>query len=197
MLVHVGAVALPQATLEKVYAGVKLTEEEAAMVSSVPLVTRKLISKIPRLDGVLEILDSYKEESPLEPGDSAGEPVSVDAQVMRIAVAYSELEAQHCPATVALGAMRDRGSYDRGLLDLFARVVDVDVVPRVREISVAQLEPGMVLADDARGARRGLLFARGQEVTERLIEQLSNLGPGGAREPLRIFERGGAVPMAR
>lgn len=40
MLAHVGAVTLPQATAEKLYAGADLTAQEAAMVGRVPLVTR-------------------------------------------------------------------------------------------------------------------------------------------------------------
>jgi hypothetical protein len=111
--------------------------------------------------------------------------------MLRIAIDYADLEAQHAPARVALGAMRSRDLYDRGLLDLFASVVGIGTAPEVREVSVAELRPGMTLADDARTRRDHLLLiAAGQRVTERLVERLTNLGSGHVREPLRVFEHG-------
>jgi CheY-like chemotaxis protein len=192
MLAHVGAVTLPHATAEKLYAGAALTEREAVMVRRVPLVTRQLISKIPRLEGVVEILDTYRDVSVREQADGGRRSIPAGAHLLRIAVDYAELEAQHSPANVALGAMRSRGIYDGGLLDLFAGIVGVGTAPRVREVSVAELRPGMTLADDARTRRDDLLLiASGQPVTERLVERLTNLGSGHVREPLRVFEHHG------
>jgi len=187
MLAHVGAVALPPVTAEKLYAGSELTAKEAAMVRRVPAVTRQLISKIPRLDGVLRILETYRATSGAE-GDVSPGPIPAGAHVLRIAVDYAELEAQHSSASVALGAMRSRDLYDRGLLDIFSSVVGVSAAPRVHEVSVEELTPGMTLVDDARTRTDQLLVASGQPVTERLVELLANLGPGQVREPLRVFK---------
>lgn len=190
MLAHVGAVALPQVTAEKLYAGSELTVQEAAMVRRVPAVTRQLISKIPRLEGVLRILDTYRDASVSEEGGDAPNPVPAGARVLRIAVDYAELEAQRTPAGVALGAMRSRALYDRDLLELFCSIVGVRAAPRVREVSVEELKPGMTLVDDARTRSDRLLVASGQRVTDRLVELLANLGPGQVREPLRVFNAG-------
>jgi hypothetical protein len=84
--------------------------------------------------------------------------------------------------------MRSREIYDEDLLDLFAAVVGVDAAPPVREIPVSELRVGMTLAADARSTRDSLLLARGQCVTERLIERLTNLGNRVVREPLRVFD---------
>jgi hypothetical protein len=46
----------------------------------------------------------------------------------------------------------------------------------------------MTLADDVRSVRDELLLARGQKVTERLVERLRNLGAERVREPLRVFD---------
>src|SRR5579875_2514467 len=130
MLAHVGAVALPQVTAEKLYAGDELTAKEAAMVERVPAVTRQLIGRIPRLDGVLRILDTYRAAPAAEAVDD-GSPIPVGARVLRIAVDYAELEAQHSPPGAALGAMRSRDLYDRDLLDTFSGIVGVSAAPRV------------------------------------------------------------------
>jgi response regulator RpfG family c-di-GMP phosphodiesterase len=193
MLAQVGAVTLPQATAEKLYAGARLTEPEAAMVRRVPVVTRQLISKIPRLEGVVEILEKHHTALDCDETDGAPSLIPAGSWVLRIAADYAELESQSVPASVALGALRGRDVYDRALLDVLAGIVGVGAAPAVLELSVSQLHVGMTLADDARSARDGLLIARGQSVTERLVERLVNLGEGGVREPLRVYDTGADV----
>lgn len=186
MLAHIGAVTLPQATAEKLYAGGRLTAEEAAMVERVPVVTRKLLGKIPRLEGVLEILAKYEDDL----GDEASHDSSaipVGARVLRIAVDYAKLDAEGATKSIALGAMRSRGGYDRRLLDTFAGVIGGDVEVELREVTISELRVGMTLADDVLSARGGLLVARGQGVSDQLIERLRNLNTGFVREPLRVF----------
>jgi CheY-like chemotaxis protein len=188
MLADIGAVTLPLATAEKVYAGDRLTAHEAAMVERVPAVTHQLLSKIPRLEGVLEILDGYRR--PARGGASDGSPVlSIGARVLRIAADYVELESQGASRTVAVGAMRSRELYDPQLLGLFADVVGAETAV-VLELAISELRVGMTLADDARSIRSELLLARGQRVTERLLERIMNIGAERVREPLRVLGPG-------
>jgi response regulator RpfG family c-di-GMP phosphodiesterase len=188
-LAHIGAVTLPQTTAEKLYAGGPLTEDEAAMVARVPLITRQLLSKIPRLEGVLEILNTYTDGlGDQTTGSDSTAPAG--ARVLRIAVDYAELESGGAGSSVALGAMRSRTGYDRSLIDAFATVIEVGAV-EVREVRVRELVAGMSLAEDARSVRGDLLIARGQNVTERLIERLSNFSTGFVREPLRVVGTAG------
>ena len=184
MLAHIGAVTLPHATAEKLYTGAPLSDHEAEMVERVPAVTRQLLSKIPRLEGVLEILDKFR-YGPDEIGALGTVPVG--ARVLRIAVDYAELESRGSHVGVALGAMRTRAIYDPKLLQAFVGVVGVGPAA-IRELSVSQLRVGMTLADDVRSTRDELLLARGQSVTDRLVERLRNLGTNGIREPVRVFE---------
>lgn len=186
MLADIGAVTLPRQIAEKVYAGARLGAHEAAMVERVPAVTRQLLSKIPRLEGVLEILDKHRvAPCDVPPGTWNGVPAG--ARVLRIAVDYVELESQGALRTVAVGAMRSRELYDRQLLDMFAEVIGAEAAV-VIELTVAELRVGMTLADDARSTRGELLLARGQRVTERLVERIRNIGAEGVREPLRVFD---------
>jgi response regulator RpfG family c-di-GMP phosphodiesterase len=184
-LADIGAITLPQATAEKVYAGARLTAQETAMVERVPTVTRQLLSRIPRLEGVLEILATYRVAAGGDAPD-AWSGIPVGARALRIAVDYVELESHGASRTVAIGAMRSRELYDLELLRAFAGVIGVEPAV-VRELSVAELRVGMTLADDARSIRGELLLARGQRVTERLVERIRNIGPEGVREPLRAF----------
>ena len=184
-LAHIGAVTLPQATAEKLYAGAPLNGDEAAMVARVPLITRQLLSKIPRLEGVLEILNKYKDEL----GDQTNEspsPVPAGARVLRIAVDYVRARVWR--------RRQQRRARDDAKPNPLRPGVDRRVRHRhwgrrgvVREVRVGELVAGMSLADDVRSVRGDLLVARGQNVTERLIERLANLSTGFVYEPLRVF----------
>jgi response regulator RpfG family c-di-GMP phosphodiesterase len=187
MLAHIGAITLPQPTAEKLYAGEPVTPEEQAMVDRIPEVTRGLLARIPRLEGVLAILDGYVED--LEPGDFAAIDAAPEgARALRIATDYDELESEGLTPDVALGAMSSRQIYDRSYLDAFAAVVGVGGrAPTVSEIPLAEVAVGMTLADDVRTATGGLLVARGQAVTSQMIERLTNVGGDSIRQPIRVF----------
>ena len=197
LLVHIGAVTLPPETAEKLYAGAKLTPGEQDMVDRIPRLTRRILENIPRLEGVLEILDNYQ-RSYGERG--AGRSLPLGARILRIALDHDALDAQVGDDGLALAAMRGRGLvYDPDMLEAFERVVGGDVRKmRVREIPLGGLRAGMTLADDVRSDTGALLIARGHTATDQLIARLLNLRTGSIREPLMIVDRQGlAVSLSR
>ena len=189
LLVHIGAVTLPGTTAEKLYAGSQLDASEQVMVERVPAVTRRLLANIPRLEGVLEILESYQ-----RPFAAAIEPdrLPVGARMLRIALDFDALEAVGTSAAAAQTAMSGRaGVYDPELLAVLASIVGADSTPRrVLEIGIRHLRPGMTLADDLYSTAGSLVVARGQGVTDELIERLANLGHGFVREPFLVLDCG-------
>lgn len=188
MLAQIGAVTLPQATAEKLYAGTMLNDAETEMVARVPAVTRGLLSKIPRLEGVIEILDSYRTALP-HADEGAARDAPIGALVLRVVVDYDALEVDGASEDAALGVMQNRGIYDLRVMDAFTRIVGaVGGIASVREVLLRELRVGMTLEGDLRNTRDGLLVARGQAVTEQLLERLANLPSGTVREPIRISE---------
>ena len=123
MLVHLGAVTLPEATAEKLYAGAAPDRaEEVGMAARVPEVTGRLLGNIPRLDGVrcrssaptTRRFDSAKADGVLPEG----------ARMLRIALGLPALESEGAQPKLALETMRGReGVYDPELLEAFARTV--------------------------------------------------------------------------
>ncbi len=119
MLAHIGAVILPQATAEKAYAGRELTETEAAMIARVPAVTRRLIARIPRLEGVTDILDC-SQVPPHGPRMNAGQ---LGGEVLRAVTEYDGLTCDGTAKPAALEGLRTCGSYDPQLVDALAWLV--------------------------------------------------------------------------
>lgn len=188
MLENLGAVILPPHTAHKLHARQSLTEAETAIVRRVPTITRQLLEKIPRLDGVLEILAHCRPNAGDEGDCDAATEIPRGAEVLRIVLDFVELEADETPTSVSLGAMRHRGIYDPGLLERFAVIAAGGEPAAVREVSLRELWVGMVLADEVRSVEGDLLLARGQTVTQRLIDRLDNLGEGAVRAPLRVYD---------
>jgi response regulator RpfG family c-di-GMP phosphodiesterase len=188
LLVNLGAVTLPPETAEKLYTGAPLNPGEQAMVQRVPEVTRRILDNIPRLEGVLEILDNYARSYRAM---GAGRSLPLGARILRIALDYDELESHGSSEAVAIAAMRGRGKdYDGDLLDRFARIVAGDQEQekgRISQIPLLALRAGMRLADDVRSTSGALLIARGHVATEQLITRLWNLQTGSVREPLLVI----------
>ncbi len=190
MLAHIGAVTLPPATAEKWYSGDSLTIEEIAMIQRIPRVTRQLLGNIPRLEGVLEIIDAYQTTP------EAGNPLSIGAipepaRMLRIAIDYDSLETAGSDPSDAIAIMRHKRIYDPFLLTKLGELLGVGAAAANRpviEVALAELRVGMTLADDVRNTGGGLLVARGQVVNEHLIERLENLSPFSIRQPLHVLE---------
>jgi hypothetical protein len=139
----------------------------------------------------MRILDNYG-----RPFSDAGANgiIPLGARMLRIARDYDALEAQAIEPALALNTMRSRdGVYDAHLIEAFAKLTVSGASVRVREITVAELRPGMTLADDVRSTTGHLLIARGHDSTEGLVERLRNLADGYVREPLLVFDRGTAA----
>jgi response regulator RpfG family c-di-GMP phosphodiesterase len=185
MLLQLGAVTLPDATAERLYAGAVLSEAEQAMVAAVPAATQRILGHVPRLEGVQQILADVG-----RPYRGEGRPPSMGGRMLRIVADYDELESRGTTRPAVLATMRGRdGVYDRQLLDAYALARGPsEPVDEVVEVRLIDLQPGMTLADDVRHRNGGLLIARGYKVTAALIERLDHLPRGHLREPLRVID---------
>jgi len=185
MLLQLGAVTLPDATAERLYAGAVLSEAEQAMVAAVPAATQRILGHVPRLEGVQQILADVG-----RPYRGEGRPPSMGGRMLRIVADYDELESRGTTRPAVLATMRGRdGVYDRQLLDAYALAHGPsEPVDEVVEVRLIDLQPGMTLADDVRHRNGGLLIARGYKVTAALIERLDHLPRGHLREPLRVID---------
>jgi response regulator RpfG family c-di-GMP phosphodiesterase len=185
MLLQLGAVTLPDATAERLYAGAVLSEEEQAMVDAVPAATQRILGHVPRLEGVQQILADVG-----RPFRADGAPPSPGARMLRIVADYDDLESRGTTRPAVLATMRNRsGVYDPRLLDAYALAHGPsEPVEEVAEVRLVELRPGMVLADDVRHRNGSLLISRGYRVTAALIERLEHLPRGDVREPLRVID---------
>jgi response regulator RpfG family c-di-GMP phosphodiesterase len=181
MLAQIGAVTLPEETIDKLYMGAALTREETGMVNRLPAIAQRVLAKIPRLEGVREIVAKQQTRFVDDPHQPLG------SRILRIVVDFDIATAQGVAKDLALSTLRGRaGTYDPELLDTFALRIGAATSARVREMPVASLGIGMCFADDVRGVGGTLLVPRGYRVTPELLERLMNMNTGSVQEPVRV-----------
>lgn len=192
MLSQLGYIVLPPETLQKVYFNQELTEEETEMVARVPAVTEQLLGSIPRLEAVRDILGQYtKPFHPLDPtkaADAEARLVHQGAQVLRVAVSFEAFESKEGSAASAFEAMQSQeAGYDPAVLEALQAVTGTENARPVREIRLADLQVGMVFAQDVKTDTGTLFVARGFQVTPGMVERVANIRRGAIKEPFRVI----------
>lgn len=182
MLSQIGAVTLPNDTADRLYFGRPMRSDEDEMVARLPQVAGDLLANIPRLETVREILlyqNKNFDGSGWPEGSIQGEAIPWGARVLKIVLDHDDLETRGESPAEAIESMRNRsGWYDPQLLDRFALLCGApETAQEIREVSIGQLQTGMVFREDVRTSSGVLLIARGQAVTPGLIRRLTNLSP--------------------
>jgi response regulator RpfG family c-di-GMP phosphodiesterase len=192
MLSQVGWVILPQESLGKLYRGQALTDEESQLFRQHPLIASSLLSNIPRMEEVGEIV-RYQEKHFDGSGDPVdhrqGSAIPLGARILKVTLDFDILEVNGTPPRQALKILEDRqGWYDPAVLQAMDAFIGGESRRILKEISLRELTSNMVLAEDLYTVRGQLLISKGQEVTAVLISRLVNFAKGtGIREPVRVF----------
>lgn len=176
-----GAVTLPPATAHRWLCGETLSDVEKAMVIKSGSVPRQLLAHIPRLEPVIALLDR------LAAGETDTRPTSIEEATLLVAVAVERRlsEGKAVDAVVLELESTMRGST---VVEAFKRLAHLLVGRRSnRQVTIAQLRAGMVLADDVKTSAGALLIARGHEVSESMMMRLRNFASTvGVTEPLLV-----------
>jgi response regulator RpfG family c-di-GMP phosphodiesterase len=175
LLSQLGAASLPKELAEKIYFGQELTPEEHAQALEIPVSAAQIVSHVPRLDAVREVL-AHQHRDFSAPHAEAPGPWGLDiplgARLLRVAFDFDVLVSQGLAVRDALGRLADRiGAYDPDVLQDFVSWQREDLrTRRTRELTLGELRVGMTLAVDVVTEQGVLLIARGQVVTPRVMD---------------------------
>jgi CheY-like chemotaxis protein len=176
-LSQIGFVALPPALADKVYEGGALSPAERALVDRAPLLADQLLAHVPRLEPVREILAAAAPHVRLPEHDPGLPP---GARILLVAMEQEALESRGASPAMALATLESRlvSQAPKLLAALQAEVAD-RTATTIQELELADIQPGMVLADDVRGRNGVLLVARGHAVSAGLLARLQGMGVTG------------------
>lgn len=189
-LAHLGYVGLSPELLERAYTGKPLDEKEKTLLSAAPKTAHKLMAEIPRIEGVLAILDQLGEPAPALDGPKASskEGRSVWARhVIQAAQRADELSFGH-PLPRLIAAALKAEKFDPIVIEALGRA-EYYALQQRRTITIAakRLEPGMFLLEDALSEAGVMITKGGQEVTPTIAVLLKRMAERqNLREPLSV-----------
>ncbi len=195
MLSQLGCITLSPETLDKMHHGLPMGASEAESIAALPQIADRLISHLPRLEAVRNILQFQQasfEGSEFGPSAQRGTALPMGARILRVAVDFDVLESTQLPFTVILETMRGRvGAYDPGVLAALSTCRgNAQERTQVSAVRLADVRVGMVFAYDVVAATGLVLIGRGQEASEGLIQRIKNhWSMIQLREPARILHK--------
>lgn len=186
MLSQIGCAALPGETLRRAYRGEPLPGDKAFEFAMHPKIAADLVSNIPRLREVAEII-AYQEKrydgGGLPPDGRQGETIPQGARILKAALDFDTLEAMYRlrrasdnPGADAIARMLDRpGWYDPEVLAALETLATMPEGHSPKLVDTAGLAPGMLLDQDVLDLTGELALGRGLELNAASIRRLADL----------------------
>lgn len=194
MLSQIGCVTVPAEVLDKAAAIELLTDVERRILATHTKVAHDLLTRIPRLENVAEMVAAQESSVYRGAGTPTGD-VARGAHLLRIALDFDMRANRGASVETAIEEMRGTREYDPAFLDALA-TIEVEIQgSHALFLKVSELRHGMITNADIRAKNGALLLARGQEITQGAIERLQSfLATRRLEEPLSIIVR--RVPVA-
>ncbi|MDJ0923529.1 MAG: response regulator [Acidimicrobiia bacterium] len=193
-LSQLGAIALPSVVVDRFRRGEALGKADQKMMNTHPQSAHNLLVRIPRLERVAQMVLLQNEPPgtrPLNTDDPGDEDiVAIGAHLLDVSLRYEKMLAQGLTPADAVVRLRD-GS---GPPFRVAAVNALDELGRDtaryvhRELSLTDLEPGMLLDADLKTLAGLMLLATGTELTAAHLERASRFAAhGGVEEPIDVL----------
>ncbi len=190
MLSQIGCVSLPGDLLDHIAAGRKLNEQQQSMFDGHPGIAGNLLSNIPRLEEVSQMISGQLTGT--VPDSSVPEGCNTDdirlgAAMLKAAIDFDQMRTEGLDAGTAVARLRHKSDYNPDMLAALISVGDTDVAMVTRTISMMELATTMVADEDIKSRSGLLLLPSGQEVTYTVLARLRNFALGvGIVEPIRV-----------
>lgn len=192
LMALVGFMVLPSSVAEKIYTHKPLSDAEQKMARRIPDVTRKLVSEIPRMEEVTEILGfsmrGYLESEALSENLKVRE-LSLLGNILHLSIEFDRQVSQGIPPVRALGILEARNAEfnPRCLEALVALKGGISAPRKVCELSIMRLREGSVLAADLYTKIGELIIPAGQPLTNYAIQKIRNIPVAEIQEPAYVY----------
>lgn len=193
LLSQVGQVTLPAALRRKLSKGLALSQEEQELYQRQATMAAKLVSGIPRLEPVGEIIlyqgKGYDGSGP-PPGGPQGPDLPLGSRALKIILDFEVmLMAGQSQGRALLSLRQQPGLYDPFLLALLEHTLGDEADYDHQEVDVDGLTKEMILAEDLLcGTRSRLLLAKGSHLSPSAIQFIRNYHrTAGVNQPIKVL----------
>ncbi len=196
-LSQLGWIIFPPAMLDKLKSLKPLTSHEQLLYSMHPFAARKLISKIPRLEVISQIIEGQGrsvDDLYLENDHSEKYLVDFGSHLISTCVEYDNLLEQGMAPETALDQMASsRKKYRPEILEAIKKMEQEQELSHqgvVETINTEDLEVGMILAQDIIDNKGIILVKKMTTVTRPMLIQIFSLmaRPGMSIEKVNIYQ---------
>ena len=178
MLSQIGCVAVPIDILSRVYSGGNISEEELQIYRDHPQLGKQLLSNIPRLEKVSEMVSGQLTGIQKMASDSDALPTDtglLGAEILKTAMDFDSLVSRGKSATQALGEMKSGSvEYHPVIFQTLREIQVAQVEMQSKVVNIRDLNDSMVLAEDVRTQSGALLAAKDQQVSVSVRKLLIN-----------------------
>lgn len=179
MLSQIGCITLPQATAARLHKGEALSAQEQAMVDRMPQMTCNVLESIPRLEGVLELLNlqSLNFDGSGTPEDGpVGIEIPIGARILKVASRVEYLQTLgKTQGNIHDDLVANQSHYDPEIVEVYGQTAHIEGIKEAtRGVTLEELLTGMVFVEDVKAKSGLLLVAAGQECTENILERVRN-----------------------
>jgi hypothetical protein len=185
MLCLIGCITLPSDAFEHAYVGDKANAEEQKMYRSHPDVGFQLLSRIPRLENIAEMIRLQQVETSNWANNDVAERGS---RMLKTAQELDRRTLRGIPFQTACDQLRAApGKYPTAILDALKDYSPSRVHFEVKRLPTGQLLPGMILEDDVVTEDGITVISKGTTLTVTLIERVRNFArTRGVHEPIQV-----------
>ena len=188
---QIGCVALPKEILVKAGAAQTLSDEESKLYFGHPEIAGKLLAAIPRLEDVAWIVSAQ-----FQPVNFADKPPDSRKWSLRDQGHLLLHTVLLFDGAICRGLKRDAAiesvakalpGVPPSVSQALAKLHVAAQVTAIRQVTLKELQPGMILDEDLVSPKGIRLVPQGQEVTRTLIIRLKSISNGvGVSEPFRV-----------
>jgi response regulator RpfG family c-di-GMP phosphodiesterase len=169
---QIGLVSVPKDILELVANNESLTEEQDRIMQRHPRTARDLLSKIPRMEQIAEIVgaqdDRYSDSN-------KGTPPTLGACILKLAIDFDALIERGAASEEAIAVLKSRPDhYHPRVLVAAKNLRKPGDDATMQTLTCAELRIGMVLEMDIVHKLGRLIVRRGQVVTQSMLKRLGN-----------------------
>ena len=184
---QVGRATIPTEVLEMANTDEDLSAEQQTMLDENPAIAAQMVSRIPRLESVGEIIarQSNLESDPLT--EESCHSTQGLAEILNMILTYDNYLNRFLPQD-AVNKVSQLERFSKRLSWIKALREAVAENHEVSELYIEDLMPGMILDENVYDACDILIVTKDQEVTESLITRLKNFKKAVRKitEPIRI-----------
>lgn len=188
LMSQIGCITLPGDILNKLHAGIALSDEEQKMYENHPEVGCKFISKIPRMEKVAAMIKNQLHSAGNSEQEGSERDVVLGSAILGAAIAYDLFRQQDLEHIQAIKQLRkNENKYNLDVLDILEKYKPKHIHATTKNLSFNEVIPGMVAVEDVLAKNGAMLIPKGQEITWSVIQSLANFNKQiGIVEPIRV-----------